>query len=169
LQWPGISHWSDTPDYAELECMDWNDLGVLAGSGWEIGSHTQTHPRLTELDDDTLTAELEESRRECTQHLGRSCDSIAYPFGNVDARVAARAEEAGYVSGAALSHSLVPQGALRWPRVGIYHEDASWRFRLKVSAFTRRARASRVWPAVHVPEPVGPAQGPITAAARDRQ
>ena len=46
----------------ELLPMSWDQLGGLAEAGWEIGSHTRTHPHLTTLDDDTLRDELAESR-----------------------------------------------------------------------------------------------------------
>jgi peptidoglycan/xylan/chitin deacetylase (PgdA/CDA1 family) len=146
LRWPGIDHWSQTPDRAELQSMDWTDLQTLAGDGWEIGSHTQTHPHLTRLDDAALADELEASRRACATRIGRPCHTLAYPYGDVDERVAARAARAGYLCAASLSLQT-PGGVHRWPRVGVYHRDAPWRFRLKVNRPLRRARASPLWPA----------------------
>ena len=32
--------------------MSWDQLGGLAEAGWEIGSHTRTHPHLTQVGDD---------------------------------------------------------------------------------------------------------------------
>ena len=147
LSWPGIAAWAQTPHRGELEAMSWSDLRFLAAQGWEIGSHTRTHPRLTQLDDAELSTELEGSRLECASNLGIACDTIAYPYGDVDARVAAAASAAGYTAAAALSSSLRPDGPHRWPRVGIYHGDRMWRFRLKVDRRVRRIRASRLWPA----------------------
>ena len=57
-----------------------------------------------------------------------------------------QAREAGYMTGACLDHSLVPLGPHLWPRVGIWHHDSDLRFRLKISRFTRNARASRLGP-----------------------
>jgi hypothetical protein len=37
---------------------------------------------------------------------------------------------------------------LRWPRVGIYHGDVAWRWRLKLSPAVARARMSRIGDAV---------------------
>src|SRR5207244_188323 len=62
LDWPGIDHWRGGPYDAELRGLTWAQLGQLAASGWEIGSHTRTHPRLTRLADDALERELLESR-----------------------------------------------------------------------------------------------------------
>jgi peptidoglycan/xylan/chitin deacetylase (PgdA/CDA1 family) len=148
LAWPGTDHWLQTPFASEMRGMSWDDLRALASNGWEIGSHTQSHARLTQLDDDRARAELDESRRACEEHLDAPCTSVAYPYGDEDQRVAEMAASAGYAAGARLSSDLVPGGPLRWPRVGIYHPDVAWRFRLKASGAMRRTRASRLWPAL---------------------
>jgi peptidoglycan/xylan/chitin deacetylase (PgdA/CDA1 family) len=142
LSWPGINQWHGTRDAHELTSMRWDDLRGLAECGWEVGSHTQTHPHLTQLDDNRLAEELAESRDECAEQLGRRCVSIAYPYGDVDARVAARAREAGYEAGAMLGRSLQRVDAFREPRIAIYNVDAGWRFRTKVSAAGRRLRGA---------------------------
>jgi peptidoglycan/xylan/chitin deacetylase (PgdA/CDA1 family) len=126
--------------------MSWRDLEELVTGGWEVASHTRTHPRLTALNDDALRHELEESRRECATSLGVPCDTLAYPYGDVDDRVASFAAAAGYSAAANLSSSLRNGGPHRWPRVGIYHGDTSWRFRLKTDRIVRRIRSSRMWP-----------------------
>ncbi len=142
LSWPGIEHWHDSADADELASMDWNDLKALATAGWEIGSHTRTHPRLTLLDDERLTDELSSSRVECEERLGRECTSIAYPYGDADPRVWARARGAGYHTGAMLGRSLARLHPYREPRIGIYNIDAGWRYRLKVMASSRRLRGA---------------------------
>ncbi len=146
LRWAGIDQWLETPFAGELECMCWDDLRRLSGSGWEIGSHTCTHPRLTRLDEKAIHSELEASRLECERQLGVPCTSIAYPYGEVNARVADAAEKAAYRAAARLSSGLAPDGPLRWPRVGIYHGDQRWRFNAKVNGTLRWLRTTRLWP-----------------------
>jgi peptidoglycan/xylan/chitin deacetylase (PgdA/CDA1 family) len=145
LQWNGIDHWLQTDSASELRGMSWEDLGRLQEAGWEVGSHTRTHPRLTNLDDNAVRDELAESRHEIATHLSTPCETVAYPYGDVDERVADAAENAGYLAGAALASGLRARGPQRWPRVGIYNGDQMWRFRLKISRGTRRLRASRLW------------------------
>jgi peptidoglycan/xylan/chitin deacetylase (PgdA/CDA1 family) len=145
LGWAGIERWQNSPSVVELKAMSWDDLGGLAELGWEIGSHTQTHPHLTQLDSESLALELEGSRQDFADQLGRPSEAIAYPYGDVDARVAQRVASAGYRAGAALSSQLKRLGPYRHPRVGIYHEDAWWRFRLKTTRPLREVRASRAW------------------------
>ncbi len=145
LRWPGIDQWLGGPHEDELLPMTWQQLRTLADAGWEIGSHTATHPHLTQLDDATLQSELTRSKFACEQRLGRPCPSIAYPYGDVDARVVAATAAAGYQTAAALPRRLNRRGELEWPRIGVYHADDERRFRLKVSPSIRRLRASRLW------------------------
>ena len=147
LSWPGVDHWASTPYAGELRSMTWNDLRELADQGWEIGSHTRTHPRLTSLSDRELQRELRSSKAECSERLGRPCESVAYPYGDVDGRVVAATRDAGFLFGAALGRDLRAAGQWRWPRAGVYHADGPYRFRLKVTTPVRRLRASRLWPA----------------------
>lgn len=140
LRWDGVSHWAEGPHADELASLDWDALRGLRDDGWEIGSHTVTHPDLTALDDDQLDRELNDSREAVAAAMGEPCTSIAYPYGRVDARVIAAAGRAGYATGAALPARWGRRSALEWPRVGIYHPDGPGRVRLKTSRATRRAR-----------------------------
>ena len=147
MTWPGIEQWLGGPHEREMRCMSWDQLRGLADHGWEVGSHTCSHPRLPELDDAALGRELGQSRTACEQRMDRACQSIAYPYGAVDERVVAAAARAGYRFGVTLPRGLHAPRPLYWPRVGIYHADgqADWRWRLKVSPALRRLRASPAW------------------------
>src|SRR5207248_2492572 len=46
MSWPGIDQWVGGPHEQELACMGWDELRSLADGGWEVGSHTRSHPRL---------------------------------------------------------------------------------------------------------------------------
>lgn len=61
-----------------------------------IGSHTVDHPRLTTLDDAAVTAQLEGSRRTLEAMMGGPVDTLAFPYGDHDARVVELARQAGY-------------------------------------------------------------------------
>ena len=152
LRWDGIDQWQQTPHANELQGMDWNDLGELAELGWEIGSHTCTHPHLTALDDASVRTELVDSRQQCRANVGSECTAIAYPYGDIDRRVAMIARDAGYQTGGCLNSNLVPRGPLRWPRIGVYHADERWRFELKALLIMRLLRASRLWPSSDPPK-----------------
>jgi peptidoglycan/xylan/chitin deacetylase (PgdA/CDA1 family) len=140
LSWPGVTHWADGPHHHELAGLTWAELRGLADHGWEVGSHTRTHPRLTELDGDDLRRELEGSREEAERALGLPCRSVAYPYGDVDRRVVAATAAAGYAAAAALPARLHRADPLEWPRIGVYHPDSLRRFGVKVSPAVRLMR-----------------------------
>jgi peptidoglycan/xylan/chitin deacetylase (PgdA/CDA1 family) len=145
LSWPGTDRWLGGPHERELTPMSWEQLRQLAAAGWEIGSHTGSHPYLTQVEDGALADELARSKAACERHLDRPCTSLAYPYGDVDARVAAAAARAGYGAAASLPRRLDSHRALEWPRIGVYWADDDLRFRLKVSPVVRRLRRSGAW------------------------
>jgi peptidoglycan/xylan/chitin deacetylase (PgdA/CDA1 family) len=143
MAWEGTDRWLDGPHEGELRCLGWDDLRALADEGWEVGSHTRSHPHLTRLDDDALADELEGSREACESAMGAPCKSLAYPYGDVDPRVIGATGRAGYTVAAALPGSGT--NPLDWPRVGVYHVDDLRRFRLKISKTGRMARSAKTF------------------------
>jgi peptidoglycan/xylan/chitin deacetylase (PgdA/CDA1 family) len=75
--------------------MTWEQLRALEAAGMTVGSHTRTHPVLPDYHA-ALHNEVEMSRADIAQHLGRAPDFFAYPFGAWDAQSAAWARAAGY-------------------------------------------------------------------------
>lgn len=145
MSWPGISQWADGEDADELRCMNWEDAARLTRAGWEIGSHTCSHARLTTLSDEALHRELLESRTTCEDRLGVACRSLAFPYGDHDGRVIAAAGRAGYDTAGTLPGRLHRPQPMRWPRVSVNRGDTMRRFRAKASPMLRRVRASWAW------------------------
>jgi peptidoglycan/xylan/chitin deacetylase (PgdA/CDA1 family) len=141
MTWSGIDQWLGGPHEQELVCLGWPELRELGTRGWEVGSHTCSHPHLTEVDDERLANELSSSKAACEEGMGRPCGSIAYPYGDVDARVTRATKAAGYAVGAALPKRHGSKDPLDWPRVGVYNRDDLRRFRLKASPLLRRLRS----------------------------
>lgn len=71
-------------------------LRELASAEHEIGSHTMTHPILPQCSDSELQVELSASRTKLAEIVGQRIDTLAYPNGDWDERVAQAAESAGY-------------------------------------------------------------------------
>jgi peptidoglycan/xylan/chitin deacetylase (PgdA/CDA1 family) len=143
LAWPGIEHWLETPHRDEFLCLSVRELLDLRAAGWEIGSHTMSHPLLTELDDEALDGELAESRERITECFG-SCETVAYPYGVADERVAQRAAAAGYIAGCTggYAHRL-DEPHLR-PRLMVSGTDGLLRRWAKMSRPGRALRRTRV-------------------------
>src|SRR5262245_47622566 len=131
LAWPELErHVPAHPE--ELRALSWERLQKLQEQGWEIGSHTRTHPWLTRLDDARLAAELAPPRAGIVDGLG-VCETLAYPFGAANERVAAAARQAGYLAACTLGAPQRPSEPHRRPRAGLYPADAGLRARLKLS------------------------------------
>ncbi|HEY7547206.1 MAG TPA: polysaccharide deacetylase family protein, partial [Blastocatellia bacterium] len=66
-----------------LEMMTWDDLRELRSQGFDIGSHTRTHRRLSELnaDESLLREEIIGSKLDLEDNLGAECKYISWPYG----------------------------------------------------------------------------------------
>jgi peptidoglycan/xylan/chitin deacetylase (PgdA/CDA1 family) len=121
-----------------LTPRDVRELAALPGV--RIGSHTISHPRLTECDDHRLNEELVGSKRYLEDLLGSEVDLFSYPHGAVNSRVRNEVEEAGYRIGASsrfgINHS-VPDPLLLY-RTDIWAND-------DVSMFKKKLRGDLDW------------------------
>ncbi len=98
--------------------MTSDQLRELASAGHEIGSHTMSHPILPQCSDSELQSEISASRTVLADLVGQPIDSLAYPNGDWDDRVARATKSAGY----RLAVSMEP---------GINRPNDDSRFRLK--------------------------------------
>ena len=151
MSWSELRQWVGTEHEPELRCMSWDQIRTLATVGWEIGSHTCSHPHLTEVDDLQLAGELEVSRRECEEEIQGPVRYLAYPFGSYDARVTAKVAAAGYAGAVALDDGILAplagRGSFAIPREAVYRETGWPIFAAKTSRALRRARTSSLWAA----------------------
>lgn len=125
---------------ATMRSVTWAMLEEMKEGGFEVGSHTLTHPHLPLLNDDVLREELWQSRVRIKQRLG-SCDTLAYPFGEWSQRVAAAAADCGYSYAFSLPTRNGQRGAtaLSIPRINVDYRDRGRRFKTKLSAVGKRA------------------------------
>lgn len=136
MGWEGYDMWLGTEHEPELACMGWERLGELHEAGWEIGSHTRSHPRLPRLEEEQIREELNESRRVCEERIPAPCLSFAYPYGDFDERAVLAARDAGYRFAVTIPRQPVMPLPLRWPRVGVYQGETARRLRWRTR--TRR-------------------------------
>jgi len=96
LGWPGVLYL--TTKSIGPGGLTVHQIRSLMTAGWEIDSHTLTHPDLTALDDAALARELEDSRTQLQQRFDVPVNFFAYPAGRRDARVRRATEAAGYLA-----------------------------------------------------------------------
>jgi peptidoglycan/xylan/chitin deacetylase (PgdA/CDA1 family) len=149
MRWSELAQWSGGEYESELRCMSWDQLRELSRQGWEIGSHTCSHPRLTEIGSERAEGELSRSRAACEEEIQRACTSFAYPFGDYDEAVIGLVAAAGYRAAGTLDERLLAplrgRGPLEVPREAIYHSTSLPLFAAKTSRPLRRVRTSRVY------------------------
>jgi peptidoglycan/xylan/chitin deacetylase (PgdA/CDA1 family) len=70
--------------------MDESQIGTLVESDLvTVGNHTQTHPDVCTLDDETLADEVAGARRRLESRLGTTVDRFCYPYTRYDSQSAA--------------------------------------------------------------------------------
>jgi peptidoglycan/xylan/chitin deacetylase (PgdA/CDA1 family) len=70
---------------------------MLIAAGWELASHTLTHPDLTGLDERALAREVTRSRAVLRSRFGVPVDFFCYPAGRYDSSVIRAVRRAGYL------------------------------------------------------------------------
>ncbi len=71
--------------------LTWKQIDSLQQQqGWEIGSHTVSHPAISQLNARQLAAELKQSQRTLEEH-GVHATTFAAPYGDYDSRALAQA------------------------------------------------------------------------------
>ncbi len=118
--------------------MDWQEARWLATQGFELGSHTVSHPVLTSLAAEAVESELRQSRQKIETEAGAPCRFLAYPNGGPEdysAEVMRWAERAGYQAAFSVEDRHAGERPLRWaiPRLRVYHGMPGNIFRAKVS------------------------------------
>lgn len=141
MGWSGYDRWLGTEHEDELLCMGWDQLGELASKGWEVGSHTRSHPRLSRTADAEIEVELEGSKADVEEALGGACRSFAYPYSDYDRRAVDAAAGAGYECAVTVPRAPAEPSPLEWPRVGVFKGESAGRIRLR--AWSRRGGGSR--------------------------
>jgi len=76
-----------------LPMMTWDEIGQIREAGIDIGAHTHTHPRLSEIDIEKAQFEMERSKLELEKNLQETIDLFSYPYGDYDVDVKRAANE----------------------------------------------------------------------------
>lgn len=104
--------------------LSWDDVRQMHQLGFEIGSHTVTHPDMGTISADQVRYELVESKAVLEDRLGSRVRWFAYPFGGVDnfrADCLPLLRQAGYDGGLSAYDGLIYRGmdSVVLPRVPV--------------------------------------------------
>ena len=132
--------WDVNFGFRRFEHMNWNDLKLISNAGFEIGSHTHTHPDLTKISEEAVRNELSFSKKIPEDKLGVPVRFISYPFGRYSKRIKEIVSECGYNGGVCLSHPFKKRNDLfEIDRLGIYIFDTLDDFKAKLSLYGKGA------------------------------
>lgn len=96
----------------------------LLRAGWELGSHTMTHPDLTTVTPDALREEVTGARTWLRHEFHEPVNSFCYPAGKYDDAVVAAVGDAGYVTATTVDPGVAgPGDLLRLPRIRVNASD----------------------------------------------
>lgn len=69
-----------TRQFKGRDCLTWAEVRELQGCGISFGSHTVTHPQLSNLNKVAVETEIVESKEAIEEETGFVVDSFAYPY-----------------------------------------------------------------------------------------
>ncbi len=118
--WPGVLNLL----VANLHRHDWGlktwMVRRMIQNGWEVDSHTLTHPDLNAVSPARLWREVHRSRVVLQRLFHVPADFFCYPSGDFDARVVAAVRRAGYLAATTTIPGLARPGrAYTLPRVRV--------------------------------------------------
>jgi len=133
----GENFWHDPKNETRLPMVSWDQVKTLHQAGWEIASHTLSHPRLQRLTSPEIRRELFESRRLIADGVGETPVSFAHPYGNgADDPVVAEALRAcGYRAACSVHRGKadLTSDPLNLRRIFVRGDDNLWDFSLGLS------------------------------------
>jgi peptidoglycan/xylan/chitin deacetylase (PgdA/CDA1 family) len=111
--------------------LTWGDLQEMADMGMSIQSHGQSHRFLDELSDAEVRAELQESKKQIEQQIGRPVTVFAPPGGRISEFLPHHAKELGYThicTSRVGLWDMSPQSMLDIPRFAMLQQTSDQQF-----------------------------------------
>ena len=132
------NNWDASPG-PRFKHLDWSHIRRMADDGIWFGSHGINHIFLTRCSDSVARHEIEASKKELEDGLGRPIRFFSYPYGNYDDRIINFVQEAGYEAAFSLRPELLKAGyadgrmlTYALPRIAIYLVDSMRAFKAKI-------------------------------------
>jgi peptidoglycan/xylan/chitin deacetylase (PgdA/CDA1 family) len=142
------NRWDASPG-PRFKHLDWAHIREMADDGIWFGSHGVNHTFLTRQSDSAARYEIEASKKELEDGLGRPIHFFSYPYGDYDDKIINLVQEAGYEAAFSLRPELltfhvsrftfhvstnrpIAQNMYALPRIAIYLVDNMLAFKAKI-------------------------------------
>jgi len=131
----GISCWQgEATKTSQHPLVSWSEARELHRAGVELGSHTVSHPVLTQISAARAREEIEKSKHDIEDRLGIPVRYFAYPYGGFNPPIGEMVRTAGYHAACSTLSGFANAAndlfALR--RIEIFGGDSVGAFRRKV-------------------------------------
>jgi peptidoglycan/xylan/chitin deacetylase (PgdA/CDA1 family)/GT2 family glycosyltransferase len=129
----GMNDWDASGELVGRRLLSKDEALRVSAGGIRIGSHTQTHPWLAQLQDGLISEEILDARNDLERELGTCVNVFSYPHGAYDDRSLAAVRRA-YDGACTTEPRLVRlnDDPFLIPRVEIYGTDSLLRFLIKL-------------------------------------
>ncbi len=126
LGWPGVLN-LEISRVGARGGLSVAQVRTLVRRGWQIASHTYTHPDLTTVSADQLHHEVADSRAWLRRRFGGAVAFFCYPFGRTSPAVEDAVAVAGYSGATTTSAGVAVPGAnpLELPRMTVRPRDTA--------------------------------------------
>jgi peptidoglycan/xylan/chitin deacetylase (PgdA/CDA1 family) len=140
------SAWMTAEGYPASSLLGWAEIVELKRSGFEIGSHTVTHPKLSEIGAAQAKAEIHDSKKSLEDRLGAAVRFFAYPFGRFDRPVRDLVAGAGYEAACSTLSGFVNASNDRFAlrRIEVFGDDTLRAFSRKLEFGTNEMSSGDV-------------------------
>ena len=126
--------WDAARGFKPRRLLSLEQIRELHRHGVLFGSHTLTHPWLTDLPDQDIEREVCDSKRKLEDILGSEVSCFAYPWGIADMRVRAAVARAGYKVALTAQEGLnFSEDALALKRINVGEVDTLPEFIYKLA------------------------------------
>ena len=126
--------WMNKPTFSERKMLSWPQIKDMSSQGIGFGSHTVSHPKLTELDDDSVGKELDQSKKIIENQLGIECRHFAYPYGLLNERTSELVKKVGFKTACTTRSGFnnTERDPLMLHRIEVYGDDSTWKLKQKI-------------------------------------
>ena len=125
-QWPGQPEGIPT-----LDLLDWERIREMNDDGFDFGAHTMEHADLSTLPTERAREEIVSSKLIIQEHLGKSVEFFAYPYGTKNKEIEAMVRMNFHgACGTNLGFTNMNSNIYELPRIDMFYFSTNMLFKL---------------------------------------
>ncbi len=129
------NEWMSEPEFSKRKLLSWSQIKEMAAYGITFGSHTVSHPKLNELDNNSVSQQLSQSKQTIEDHLGGDCLHFAYPYGLLNEDTPAFVQHSQFKIACTTRSGFndATRDPLMLHRIEVYGTDSAWTLKQKIT------------------------------------